>query len=232
MIEQQISDRLRDAVADEPPLGFDPDQVVDRAGSRQRSRRAIIGTMAATSAVAVAAVAVFATGGEQVQVAGPNQAYPPAACLDSAQDANKVHRLVRQALAEHIPGTRFDPEARYVRSTSDSGAVCDVSVWHDVVGVTPAQTVAVSLEYVSGHGGDPIADDPSFERVRETHNPDGSVLRSYGRKASADEQESQYAGIAVHLRPNDMVIWASTTDLRAASVEELTALVTDPRLTF
>ena len=42
MIEQTVRDRFRDAVAGEPPLGFDPDEVVDRAISADETRRSAI----------------------------------------------------------------------------------------------------------------------------------------------------------------------------------------------
>ena len=38
MIEDRIAERFRAAMADEPPLGFDPDDVVTEAGRRLRRR--------------------------------------------------------------------------------------------------------------------------------------------------------------------------------------------------
>ena len=55
MIEQQVADRFRDAVADEPPLGFDPDDVIDRAIKRGR-RRKVVWAVAAATMVEAAAV--------------------------------------------------------------------------------------------------------------------------------------------------------------------------------
>ena len=57
MSEEDVRDGLLDAVADEPPLRLDPDELVTTA-RRQVRRRALAGVGVATVAVAVAAVAV------------------------------------------------------------------------------------------------------------------------------------------------------------------------------
>ncbi|RCW47103.1 hypothetical protein DFQ14_101447 [Halopolyspora algeriensis] len=51
MDERTLREGMRDAVGGEPPLGFDPDQVVDKAGREQRKRRAMVGTGLATLVV-------------------------------------------------------------------------------------------------------------------------------------------------------------------------------------
>ncbi len=67
MIEQRIADRFRTAVLDEPPLGFDPDEVVDRAKRRQRHRTAVGASALVTIGVALGAAVVFAaSGGSQL----------------------------------------------------------------------------------------------------------------------------------------------------------------------
>ena len=55
MIEQQVADRFREAVAGEPPLGFDPDDVVDRA-IKQGRRRKVVWAVAAATCVEAAVV--------------------------------------------------------------------------------------------------------------------------------------------------------------------------------
>lgn len=57
MSEEDVRDGLLDAVANEPPLHFDPDELVATA-RRQVRRRALVAAGLATVAVAVAAVAV------------------------------------------------------------------------------------------------------------------------------------------------------------------------------
>lgn len=58
MSEQDIRGGLRDAVADEPPLDFDPNALVAAARHQVRRRRALVAAGVATAAVAVAGVAV------------------------------------------------------------------------------------------------------------------------------------------------------------------------------
>ena len=63
MNETQLEDRMHEALLDEPPLGFDPDEVVDRAVRLQRRRRLTLATAGAAAGVLVlAAAAVVATG--------------------------------------------------------------------------------------------------------------------------------------------------------------------------
>jgi hypothetical protein len=64
MIEQQLAERFRAAVDDEPPLGFDPDEFVDRLFRRRRRRQAL-GSALGVVAVATAAVAGVTTFGNR-----------------------------------------------------------------------------------------------------------------------------------------------------------------------
>ncbi|HEU5474054.1 MAG TPA: hypothetical protein VFV67_25700 [Actinophytocola sp.] len=87
MIEERIVDRFRTAVADEPPLGFDPDDVVSEAARRYGRRRAVAGSAMATGGVAVAVTAVLATGGTgQGGYVGPAQP-PNGSCTPSPAPA-------------------------------------------------------------------------------------------------------------------------------------------------
>jgi hypothetical protein len=63
MSEEDVRDGLRDAVAAEPPLVFDPDELMETARRQTKRRRALVSVGVATTVVAVAAVAVpFALG--------------------------------------------------------------------------------------------------------------------------------------------------------------------------
>ena len=63
MSEEDVRDGLRGAVAGEPPLVFDPDELVETARRQTKRRRALVSVGVATTVVAVAAVAVpFALG--------------------------------------------------------------------------------------------------------------------------------------------------------------------------
>jgi hypothetical protein len=59
MNEEQLGDRFRAAVAEEPPLGFDPDDVVDRAERVTRRRSAMIGAATAAAVVVLGVVTVL-----------------------------------------------------------------------------------------------------------------------------------------------------------------------------
>jgi hypothetical protein len=56
MSEQDVRDGLAGALADEPPLSFDPDRLVARAQREIRRRRSLVGVGGATAVIAVAAV--------------------------------------------------------------------------------------------------------------------------------------------------------------------------------
>lgn len=61
MNELELEQRMRTAVADAPPLSFDPDRLVDNAVQRQRRRRAVLGSVAAVAVVAGSAIALTST---------------------------------------------------------------------------------------------------------------------------------------------------------------------------
>src|SRR5882757_826010 len=64
MIEQQLSERFHTVFEDEPPLGFDPDQLVDdQRRGRRRRHAAVVG--AVLSVAAAAAVGVVALSGTE-----------------------------------------------------------------------------------------------------------------------------------------------------------------------
>src|SRR5262245_8450796 len=58
MSERELRDGLALAVAQEPPLSFDPDALVARARRESARRRALAGVGAATAVIAIAAVAL------------------------------------------------------------------------------------------------------------------------------------------------------------------------------
>jgi hypothetical protein len=81
--EQTLTQEFERAVYDEPPLGFDPDQVVSRAGQRRHRRRTSMlagGGVAAVALLAAVAAPLLRGGsgaGEQVQTAGSPTAQGP-----------------------------------------------------------------------------------------------------------------------------------------------------------
>lgn len=77
MSEEDVRGGLREAVADEPPLDFDPDAVVATAKQQAKRRRSLVAVGVATVAVAVAAVALPSTLGRESTRAA-DQPPPPA----------------------------------------------------------------------------------------------------------------------------------------------------------
>jgi hypothetical protein len=59
MMEDHLAERFRAAVADEPPLGFDTDDVVDRAARSGQHRAAVVAVGAAAATVLLAGVTVM-----------------------------------------------------------------------------------------------------------------------------------------------------------------------------
>src|SRR5690348_6707947 len=127
MIEERITETFRLVVAGEPPLGFDPDDVVAEAARRTRARRAIAATVAATGAVALTAVALFTTAGTDTQM-------PISATLTQVSAPQTVVRdlgkTIPAVLADWVPGVRF--------GAPDSGSLMVVENRRAVGGAYPA----------------------------------------------------------------------------------------------
>jgi hypothetical protein len=105
----ELETRLREVEVPEPPLGFDPDEVADRAARHGRQRRAgIAGTF--TLAAAVAAVAVFAPGPVPVPPAGPPS--PP-----SLAEQSRIRVALADAVTRALPGVH---DLTLGRSSADS----------------------------------------------------------------------------------------------------------------
>jgi hypothetical protein len=79
--EQTLRDRLRDAAAAEPPMRWEPDEIVTRARRQRGRRRVLMGTVAATAAVAVAGTTLAAQVQEDEEVpqapGGVRETVPP-----------------------------------------------------------------------------------------------------------------------------------------------------------
>ncbi|MBP2322076.1 hypothetical protein JOF56_002461 [Kibdelosporangium banguiense] len=82
MSEQEFRDGLKLAVADEPPMKFDLDELVDTAERLARRRRALIAVGASTAAVAVTAVMIpvvlgISGGSAELPMAAPPSSAAP-----------------------------------------------------------------------------------------------------------------------------------------------------------
>lgn len=125
MIEQQLRDGLRAAVADEPPLGFDPDRVAEDARRAVRRRRAVVASAGATVLVVGVIVGTASVAGspEGRGPAGPASSAvptppptnvptttPPARPardpLGLGPKAERIGAHVSRVLPEVVPGAR------------------------------------------------------------------------------------------------------------------------------
>lgn len=125
MSERELRDGLALAVAQEPPLSFDPDALVARAKRDMVRRRALAGVGVATALIAIAAVAVptalrgdgprqatAATAPARTTTAAPaaEHVWPPARIRVPNLDEGQLRQLgttwtteLRHALATHMP---------------------------------------------------------------------------------------------------------------------------------
>jgi hypothetical protein len=261
-IERRLTDELRAAVADEPPLGFDPDEVADRAGRLRRKRRrayAMAAGAAATTAV-LAAVGVVVLGnpddaGRTVGTptatapAKPTTSAPPAepaACQDtprgqvpplsfpgSAKIVERLDREVPEAIAEHLPVDTVEK--------SD-----------------PMQAMNCPPRVVSGYffGGNPgmalfltharpeldtaldrRTELPIVRRIDEFTADDGALFRVYEVTQNKDgtpvvKGSPDDGLVVVRFGTDGMVAEASISPRDTAPVADIVALLGDPRLHF
>jgi hypothetical protein len=254
MTEHQLADRMRAAVAGEPPLGFDPDEVVDRAIRRSRRRAGATATALGTVTLAVAAVAVTSAlgsgPGEAIQTVDP--ASPGTATLVPPPPKNATGKT---------PSPTFPGSADAAKRLGDLGPILiaqyapgvpvgkpDSGTWQ--AGTNPRSLIAAyrvqgtTHRYVTlgvVHEKNKLDLDRSSYRtdgsilVSDTVNPDGSHLQVYRFGQSGDAQ----ALTVLHIRTNGVIAIASTTSKpepgRTGLVvgqQVLTALATDPRLSF
>jgi hypothetical protein len=240
MIEEQLADRMRAVLADEPPLGFDPDEVVDRAGRRRRSTFAVIGVTGAVLAVAVTAVVATSSGGggPSVGTTPPTTTPRDAACqgvdpghvppLNFDGSAAIVARLDASApgvIAAHLPGVSVRP--------SETGMVAydcppNVGTVYPVNGAD--QSVMLYLIHARGRldlANDRYATDQAYRLTDETTAADGARIRTY---------EYNDGGILVVVRfdLDGMITEASVsgTGTLVADSAALQALASDPELRF
>jgi hypothetical protein len=252
VIEDQLADRMRAALAEKPPLGFDPDEVADRATRLRRRRRssfAAAGGTAAVLGIAVTAAVVSGAGGRgsevgtQVSSSPTASIAPNAPCtgvgegerpppLDFAGSAPVVARLDAagpRVIAEHLPGVSVEP--------SETGMIAydcppNVGTLYRVSGAD--QTVMLYLIH-SGTaldlGNDRYAEDRNYHLVGEESAADGARIRTY-----------EYSGgpkpgvvlVVVRFGLDGMITEASLSGQGelVAGRAELLALASDPELRF
>jgi hypothetical protein len=121
--EQELRDGLKLAVADEPPMKFDLDDLVDTAERLARRRRALIAVGASTAAVAIAAVAVpvvlgIAGGPAEIPLAAPSHAVSTGSLAPAKPPLTRDQLVARGAEMQTHLETRFPvvvPGAKQVK---------------------------------------------------------------------------------------------------------------------
>lgn len=247
MIENQLADRMRAALTDEPPLGFDPDEVADRASQSRRRRRSSLAAVGATGAVltiAVTAVVMSGGGGGGSEVGTqvtttptasdaacpslPPNGRPPLNFPGSAQIVARLDEAGPRLIAKHLPGVHVQP--------SDTGMIAydcppNVGTLYRVTGSD--QTVMLYLIHARAAldlANDRYAEDQSFRLVGEDTATDGARIRTY--EYSGIEFSS--ALVVVRFGLDGMVTEAYLTGQPplVAGRAELLALASDPELRF
>jgi hypothetical protein len=254
MIEDRLAERLKAAVAAEPPLGFDPFEVVTEAVRRRKRRQAAGATALVTGGVALAAVAVFATSGTArvpvgtnpsgssvVETTTPDKKNQPTdpqtqpSFPGSAEAVVQLGQVIPEVLRDQAPGFAFDQPA---------GGALQVSVNPRAIGCaypatgTTHRYVSVTVSHEHDQldlVGDPAAGGNWGPLVSDTPQQDGSHIRVY----DYDDGDGTLALTVVHLRVDGVIVLASTTakpepgqNGLAVNQDVQTAIATDPRLTF
>src|SRR5690349_7993634 len=121
MNEQQLAHRFRSAVEAEPPLGFDPDDVIDRAVLRQRHGRRMLASAGAAGVLLVTSVITTTvlsnqrtvdagTAVDTVLTASQKPTGTPSkwpGFPGSDQIVQRLQRIVPMVVAEHAPGVKL-----------------------------------------------------------------------------------------------------------------------------
>ncbi|GLY43767.1 hypothetical protein Amsp01_097900 [Amycolatopsis sp. NBRC 101858] len=107
-----LETRLREVVLAEPPLGFDPDEVVTKAAKRQRNRRATVATVLVTLGLAGAAIVALRPSAPPPPAATPPPTYlPPVIIVKPPQQPRtpleqRTLDHLKEALPAVLPGLR------------------------------------------------------------------------------------------------------------------------------
>jgi hypothetical protein len=243
--EQQLARRMRAVLADEPPLGFDPDEVVEVAHRRRRQRLMAFASVSATAVVIAVVVAVVAAIPRHEETADdPNGGDRPVRTCgdldldgseprdhpDVSRRAKTLDKLVPRLLDEHIEGFTFEPVLDGMRPY---GCVPTLMAAYKP---TDADWF-ISIRLFQRHDVLTSDDDryidfgPDYEQTL-----DGSLVRVYhGYHQTGDNAGSNVVvpEAATRLDPDGLVVEVTLTQAGAeVTMGELIAVVTDPDLRF
>ncbi len=261
MSEEDVRDGLRDAVAGEPPLAFDPDGLVATARQMVTRRRALVAAGLTTVAVAVAAVAVPVVLGrtQDTRAAAPPTvtssstaatAWPPADVEPADHTADELR--LRGTKMRTVLTSRL-PEVLPTASTFDVGQFGGEAEGQYYEGQTSVNThVSFSMEgkqyslYIAVTAPGAVEDDPksicaaSGADCRHVGVRDGGPLVAKTETIGEATLSTVYhfratgAQVLVTAYNYDMASQVPPTYLPTVPVsrDQLIALATDPALTL
>jgi hypothetical protein len=182
MNEQILAHEFTAAVRTEPPLGFDPDEVVTRVARRRRNRRNVLLAAAGVVVAALAAVAIPATrtgAGVPVQPAAPSispstgeRLWPPTD-VEVAQPTDAQLSARAPEIADHVEAVlkKLLPAEELRRKLNDSGRFA---------GLLPASQLGVQT---MEHGG---PDSGGYFVTVDVYVPTAPVTRFQPRQLCAE----------------------------------------------
>jgi len=250
--EQQLAARMQAVVVDEPPLGFDPDEVVDGIHRRRRQRRLAFGSVGATAAVlaAVVAVVVAVVPHDRDTATDPNRADRPVRTCgdvdfdgnpardfpDAARGIDRLDRKVPDILEEHIQRYDFEPVdgmRRYGCAPTLMGAYRAVDHdWYLSVRLSHAHDRLTPSDDRYDPNGRASKHGPNAGIMWEV-TPHGARMRVYGYRDSFEGENFTFVTAATRLDPDGFVVELTLTNTRdQLTVGEMAALVADPDLRF
>jgi hypothetical protein len=248
VIEKKLENRMRAAVDGEPPLGFEPRDVVRRAARLHRQRRATIAAAGGAGAVLVVATSIAfaaaaggpgnpagATGDASNTVTGspspvcqsPDDGKPGAGFPGSDEIVSRLRQEVPAAVDEHLAvGTKpvDDLGAQDCPPTIVAGYTTDAVIpWLTITMVHARPTL--------DDGHDPVAFDTKLRLVRERPGEDGARIRIYRVVPDVNGPSPRPLSV-VRLGADGMVTAVAEANGSRFSEEQLIALASDARLRF
>jgi hypothetical protein len=260
MSEQELRDGLKLAVADEPPMKFDLDDLMDTAERLARRRRALIAVGASTAAVAVAAVAVpvvlgISGGGAPLPIP---QAAPPSSSVVSPAPTTRTTPPKRPSLTEAQLRERGKQMQAHLRNAFPAAVPEATQVTYGVFGGESEGAVSDGQSYLNAFvrftaGAKTavdvyVSDNQEYaERTCAGCQPrpqqDGSVIVLRTENGSAGNDSAMRITSAVHLRNDGSTVRITTYNYDptggdapkfqadvALNLDQLVRLASDPAL--
>jgi hypothetical protein len=217
-----LETRLRDVRPDGPPLGFDPDEVADRAAGQARSRAAGIGG----ALVAVAAVVAALVFGLVPDPASPAAGPVPPPLAEQA----RIRQALTDAVTRAVPGVRELTVGRSAADVVSPGRMSTTAGFADASG-RPGHFQLT----VRGPGAarqvlppDRLCSAGSGPRCTRVPQPGGALL-------VLSELAYEYGNVTVRrdftgflYRPDGSTVVVVVADGYSLTREQLTKVITDP----